>query len=106
MIATECDGLQNHLMDPELFALFAEEYAAHHNRLLMSQNAELASALAELERTAPAEDKLVQVILDRAPGARTKDKMAALEARKSELEAQLEGSQEPPVLIHPEMGRY
>jgi site-specific DNA recombinase len=45
----------------------------------------------------------VQAILDGVPGSRVKDRMAALEARKVELEAVLAEAVEEPVLLHPNM---
>ena len=50
-------------------------------------------------------DRVIDAILDGVSGAQVKDKMAALEARKAELEDKLETAEEEPVLIHPEMGR-
>jgi DNA invertase Pin-like site-specific DNA recombinase len=103
---TVLDGLKNHLMDPELCALFAEEYTAHRNQLLMDHNAELVGARAELGKITREIDRLIQAIIDGVPGAQVKDKMGQLEARKIELEAKLEDGEEETVLIHPEMGRY
>lgn len=104
--ATVLDGLKNHLMDPELCALFAEEYTAHRNRLLMDHNAEHVGARVELGKITREIDRLIQAIIDGVPGAQVKDKMGQLEARKIELEAKLESGEEETVLIHPEMGRY
>jgi site-specific DNA recombinase len=46
---------------------------------------------------------LVQALLDGVPGGRVKDRMAALEARKAELEPALADAVEEPVLLHPNM---
>ena len=48
-------------------------------------------------------DKAIQAILDAVPGARLKDKIGTLEARKAELSELLENAQEPPPLLHPNM---
>ena len=48
---------------------------------------------------------LVQALLDGVPGSRVKDRMAALEARKAELEADLAEAVEEPVLLHPNMAQ-
>ena len=48
-------------------------------------------------------DRLVQALLDGVPGSRVKDRMAALEVRKAELEALLADAVEEPVLLHPNM---
>ena len=64
------------------------------------------TARGELERVTKDIDRLIQAILDGVPGIQVKDKMAALESRKAELEDKLANAEEEPVLIHPEMGRY
>ena len=50
----------------------------------------------------PAE-KAVQAILDGVPAATVKDRMAAREARKTELETAIAERQAPPPALHPEM---
>jgi hypothetical protein len=50
-------------------------------------------------------DRLVQALLDGVPGSRVKDRMAALEARKAELEVLLADVVEEPVLLHPNMAQ-
>ncbi|MEO1723445.1 MAG: hypothetical protein AAFR84_13680 [Pseudomonadota bacterium] len=78
------------------------------NRLAAEQNAGREAAKAELERVERDLDKLIEAILDGVPGARLKDKIAALEARKEALEAQLAdgdgGSAQ--VHLHPNMSAY
>lgn len=44
--------------------------------------------------------------MDGVPGARIKDKVAALEARKVELTAELEKPHEATVLLHPKMSEH
>ena len=56
---TVLNGLQHHLMDPELAALFAEEYTAHMNKLRIDRNTSLEAWKAEWERADKELDKLV-----------------------------------------------
>jgi hypothetical protein len=53
-------------------------------------------------------ERLVDAIVGGAPAAKVKDRMTALDARKSELRKLLaDALQPPPVLVHPRMGdRY
>ena len=104
--ATILDGLQHNLMDPALMEIFCEEYTRHMNKLRMEQNAAITGAKAELAKVTKELDRLVQAILDGVPGSQVKDKMGQLEARKGDLEAQLEGAKEEPVLLHPNMASY
>jgi site-specific DNA recombinase len=83
------NGLRDHLMDPSVCAIFCEEYTRHLNELRMERNAASQGYRSELDRVTRDLDSLVQAILDGVPGSRVKDRMAALEARKAELEALL-----------------
>ena len=51
-------------------------------------------------------DRLIQAIMDGVPGAQVKDKIAAAEARKAELETLLSEAKEEPVRLHPNMGAH
>jgi site-specific DNA recombinase len=82
-------GLQHRLMDPDLVAVFCEEYTRHMNALTQEHNAAREGAKAELGRINRDLDRLVQALLDGAPARTVKDRMAHLEARKDVLEAQL-----------------
>ena len=99
------DGLKNHLMEPELCAVFAEEYARHMNELRMAKNASIEAAKTELARIDREQEKLVDAICDGVPAIKVKDRMIALEARQKELEEKLANTTEEPVLIHPNMGK-
>ncbi|MEO0958666.1 MAG: recombinase family protein [Pseudomonadota bacterium] len=102
------EGLERHLMTPALTEIFCRAYTEHMNRLATEQNAGRDAARAELERVERDLDKLIEAILDGVPGARLKDKIAALEARKEALEAQLaEGDAgSAQVHLHPNMSAY
>ncbi|WP_114090138.1 recombinase family protein [Thalassospira profundimaris] len=97
------NGLRNHLMDPELFSVFCEEYTRHLNKLRIEHNAARSGMEARLAKIERELDKLVQAICEGIPAAKVKDKMWELENQKAELEAKLKDTQEEPVLIHPNM---
>ncbi|MEO1456223.1 MAG: recombinase zinc beta ribbon domain-containing protein [Pseudomonadota bacterium] len=102
------EGLEQHLMTPALTEVFCRAYTDHMNRLAAEQNAGRDAAKAELERLERDLDKLIEAILDGIPGARLKDKIAALEIRKEALEAQLADgkSDNAAVHLHPNMSAY
>ncbi|MEO1602825.1 MAG: recombinase family protein, partial [Pseudomonadota bacterium] len=83
------EGLERHLMKPELVEVFCREYTEHANRLVAEHNVGLTTAQKELEKIDRDLDKLVEAILDGVPGAWVKDKMAAVELRKEALPAEI-----------------
>ena len=90
-------------MEPRLFETFCEEFTKEVNRQLIERRATLVAQRKELERVERDLDRAIQAILDGVPGARLKDKIGALEARKAELTAILAEAKEPPALLHPNM---
>ncbi|WP_417832558.1 recombinase family protein [Terasakiella sp.] len=97
------DGLQNHLMDDELFAIFCDAYTSKLNTLRMEKNATLISAKEELAKIDKEQDKLVDAICSGVPAQKVKDRMIALEGRQHELESFIANTDEEPVLLHPNM---
>ena len=104
--ASVLDGLRAHLMEPALFALFCEEYTRHLNALRMEASASFASQRAELGKVTREIERVIQAILDGVPGSQVKEKMAALEGRKAQLESLLASAQEPPALLHPKLADH
>ena len=102
---TVLNGLQHHLMDPELAALFAEEYVAHLNKLRIERNTSIEGWKAEWERADKELDKLVDAICDGTPASKVKDRMWELEHRKEELDRLINTTNEAPAYIHPNMGK-
>ncbi|WP_246648856.1 hypothetical protein [Bradyrhizobium canariense] len=101
--ASVLSGLRTHLMKPELFKEFCQEFTREVNRLRIERGADIEAQRRELERTDRELDKGVQAILEGVPGAKLKDKIGALEARKAELVDLLANAEEPPPLLHPNM---
>ena len=65
-------GLRNHLMDPELTALFCEEYTRHRNKLRLEASATLEGHRAELKRVITEREKLVDAICAGIPPNRSR----------------------------------
>ena len=80
-------ALSSRLMDPELFAVFCEEFTAETNRMRRKAAAQVTDRANELARVTAAIDRLVQAIIDGTPARAVKEKLDALEARRDELEA-------------------
>lgn len=101
--ASVLNGLRKHLMEPELFKEFCVEFTSEVNRLRMERGSDLSAWRQELERTDRELDKAIDAILQGIPPLKLKDKIEALEARKAELIEKLDGAEEPPPLLHPNM---
>ena len=97
------DGLEHHLMEPDLVALFCEHYTRHLNSLVARHNAGLEADRGALEKVTREQDRLVQAILDGVPGSQIKDKMTSLEQQRQALERRIQGATEMPVSLHPSL---
>ena len=104
--AAVLNGLKSHLMDERLCAAFCEEYTAHMNRLRIEANASLEGYKAELGKITRDIDRMIDAICGGVPAAQVKDRMIALEERKSELKRLIERTHEQPVLLHPNMSQH
>jgi site-specific DNA recombinase len=98
------DGLKGHLMDPELFAIFCEEFTRRMNEGRMEARAAIDAAHAEIPRIERDLERLVDRFLkeDEAADA-LHARMKQLEARKRELQVFLADAEEPPPVLHPSM---
>ena len=98
------DGLKGHLMDPELFAIFCEEFTHRMNERRMEARASIDAAHAEIPRIERDLERLVDRFLkeDEAADA-LHARMKQLEARKRELQVFLADADEPPPVLHPSM---
>jgi len=99
--ATVMDGLRSRLMDPDLFKVFAQEFAAEWNRLQAQAGANIAHVRSEKERVCRQIDRLVDALADGEPAARLKDKLRELERRRLELESELKTTAAPAPRLHP-----
>jgi DNA invertase Pin-like site-specific DNA recombinase len=99
--ATVMDGLRSRLMDPDLFKVFAQEFAAEWNRLQAEAESSLVRVRSERERVCRQIDRLVDAIADGEPAARLTGRLKELERRRLELERELETSAAPAPRLHP-----
>ncbi|PWB83012.1 MAG: resolvase, partial [Methylocystaceae bacterium] len=100
------NGLRTHLMEPELFKEFCDEFTREVNRLRMERGADLAAKRTEIPRIDRELDKLMKLILasdDLETSKRVMRQMKELENRKEELEKALAEAEEPPPFLHPNM---
>jgi site-specific DNA recombinase len=100
------NALRHHLMDPELFKEFCDEFTREMNRLRMEGRASIDTGEAEIKNIGRERDKPMKLIMassdDEAPTPLMKQ-MQELEARQKELKAFLQEAEEPPPLLHPNM---
>ncbi|RWO24876.1 MAG: recombinase family protein [Mesorhizobium sp.] len=104
--ASVLSGLRTHLMEPELFKEFCDEFTREVNRLRMERGAGLTAMRDELPRIDRELDKLMKLILasdDIDASKRVMKQMKELETRKEDLEKALAEAVEPPPLLHPNM---
>ncbi|MBN9052457.1 MAG: recombinase family protein, partial [Rhizobiales bacterium] len=96
-------GLSTHLMEPDVFKVFCEEFTREVNRGRIERTTDLEAWRSEHERTIRDLDKAIDAILSGVPPLQLKERMEKLEARKAELAGLLANAEEPPPLIHPNM---
>ena len=101
--ASVLNGLKSHLMDPDLFKIFADEFYKEVNRVRMAQSAELAAARRELAGVKDKITRLVDAIANGVDVSSVKEKLLALEKRQDDLEDIVADTQEPEPLIHPNL---
>jgi site-specific DNA recombinase len=99
--ATVMEGLRTRLMNPALFKVFADEFAAEWNRLQAEAGANLNRLRTERDRVGGQIDRLVDAIADGNPAARLTEKLKELERRRLELEQELETTAAPAPRLHP-----
>ncbi|MDK1494400.1 recombinase family protein [Sinorhizobium sp. 7-81] len=104
--ASILNGLDKHLMEPELFEEFSEEFTREVNKARMEARASLDSASTEIKRIDRELDTLLDLILKGGAAERINEKMVGLEKRKKELSLMLETTEAPPPLLHPNLAKY
>jgi site-specific DNA recombinase len=97
------DGLKNHLMNPELFKVFAEEFVAEANRIRMEETADIDVARVDLTRIDRQIDKLVMAIANGANALPLNTKIKELEANRISLQHKLDNASDPEPLLHPNL---
>lgn len=96
-------GLNTHLMAPDLFKEFCQEFTREVNRRRIERSSDLESWRTESERIERELQKLLTAIKTGGPIEAIVSDMKRLEGRKAELTELLANAQEPPPLLHPNM---
>ncbi|MDC9813921.1 recombinase family protein [Rhizobium binxianense] len=104
--ASILNGVDKHLMEPELFKEFCDEFTREVNKARMEARASLESAEVEIKRIDRELDTLLDLILKGGAADRINEKMVGLEKRKKELSSILETTEAPPPLLHPNLAKY
>nr|WP_281416985.1 recombinase family protein [Ancylobacter lacus] len=103
------NALRHHLMDPQLFKEFCDEFTREMNRLRVEGRSSIDAAEAEIKKIDRELDKFMKLIMasgsDDAP-TRMMKQMKDLEGRQIELKTFLQEAEEPPPLLHPNMAHY
>jgi len=95
-------GLRDHLLHPDLIAEFVSEYQREWNRLVQTERASRDNVERELSQVRRKIDQMIEAIADGMYHPSMKEKMSALEARKTALEADLAQTEtQDPLLLHP-----
>ena len=104
--ASVLNGLDKHLMEPELFKDFCEEFTREVNKARIDARVSIEAAGAEIRKVDRDLEKILDLYLkDALTVDMVKERGAKLEARKKELNAFLDGAEEPPALLHPNMAK-
>lgn len=101
------DGLQEHLMQDELLAVFCTEYTKHLNMLHRNKNSAQKKNKAELAKLEKERQNLIQAIKDGVPASMIKVDLERVTKRQEEVEKLLKDTPAPKPLLHPAMAsRY
>jgi hypothetical protein len=99
------DGLQRHLMNDDHLEVFCHEYTRHLDQLRMEASGNRSRDEARLVKIGGELDRLVEAIVHGVPADRVRDKMAALDRERVEIEAGVAAqNKEIPPQLHPKMG--
>jgi hypothetical protein len=98
-------ALEEKLLNQELFEEFCDEFTREMNRLRMQHRATFSAAEREIERIEVRRKKLIEMVMNGVAPSVVKDELNANAARREQLEAKLATTDEPPLLLHPEMAR-
>ena len=101
--ATILDALRRHLMAPDLFNAFCEEFFREVNRLRHKATTMRSTHEAELARTRKRLRQIVDAIGEGVLARTLKDELLTLEAREDFLQSQLADLPEQKVLLNPNM---
>jgi site-specific DNA recombinase len=103
---TVLDGLRSRLMDPTVYKAFADAFVAEWNRQVAQDASASEGHRLELARVATQLERLVDAIADGGVAMATvRERLAKLEARKTELRASLAAPAASPPRLHPNLAK-
>jgi hypothetical protein len=94
------DGRRDQLMHPELVTTFIDEFRREVNRQRAEQDGRRDRTARDLEKTEREIRRVIEAIKAGVSGAAVKDEMNTLEAKRVELQAQLEAAPPPMPRLH------
>ncbi|NKW81762.1 recombinase family protein [Ochrobactrum pecoris] len=104
--ASVLNGLDRHLMEPELFKDFCEEFTREVNKARIAARVSIEAAETEIKKIDRELERILDLYLKEALTVEmVKERGTKLETRKKELKAFLDGAEEPPALLHPNMAK-
>lgn len=104
--ASVLNGLDRHLMEPELFKDFCEEFTREVNKARIAARASIEAAETEIKKIDRELERILDLYLKEALTVEMiKERGTKLETRKKELKALLDGAEEPPALLYPNMSK-
>ncbi len=100
-------ALQSHLMKPDLFDVFCQEYTAHMKRLGQHQTTHIEQAQRKLTKLTKDKTNLIEAIKQGIPASEVKDEIAQIAIAREQTETYLNSVTTTPVLLRPDMAlRY
>ena len=101
--ASVLNGLKEHLMDPELFKIFADEFLREVNRLRMNGSAVRRKQERDMEKVSARIKRLVSAIADGIDAKSVKNELLELEAKQADLERSLSEPESVEPFLHPNL---
>ena len=96
------DGLKTHLLHPDLFAVFVDEFRREYEKSARRDTARRTHLERELAGIRRKIGQMIEAITEGMFHASMKEKMTVLEARKAALETELAGMEDDaPIRLHP-----
>ena len=97
------NGLKTHLMQPDAYRAFVEEFTREYNARANAVEHERASLATKLTKVKADIKKLIDAIKAGVPGEALRDEMQTLENQRTEIESKLEEAPVATPSLHPNL---
>ena len=97
------EGLEEHLMQPEAYQAFVDEFMREYNAKANQSEALKVKLKADLQRTKSEIQKLIEAIKAGVPGDALKDEMQSLQDRQKKIKEDLTAVPPPAPRLHPNL---